>query len=50
MPDLLELTPEGLYCRAGDFRVDTWRPMPRAVVTHGHADHARAGMGVVHSS
>ena len=50
MPDLLELTPEGLYCRAGDFHVDPWRPVPRAVVTHGHADHARPGMGVVHAA
>lgn len=50
MPELLELTPEGLYCRAGDFHVDPWRPVPRAVVTHGHADHARAGMGVVHAA
>ena len=50
MRDLLELTPEGLYCRAGDFHVDPWRPVPRAVVTHGHADHARSGMGVVHAA
>lgn len=50
MRDLLELTPEGLYCRAGDFHVDPWRPVPRAVVTHGHADHARPGMGMVHAA
>lgn len=43
MPDLLELTPEGLYCRQGDFHVDPWRRVPRAVVTHAHADHARPG-------
>jgi putative mRNA 3-end processing factor len=43
MPDLLELTPQGLYCRQGDFYVDPWRPVPRAIVTHAHADHARAG-------
>ena len=43
MPDLLELTPLGLYCRQGDFYVDPWRPVPRAIVTHAHADHARAG-------
>lgn len=36
-------TPEGLYCPAGDFHIDPWRPVPRAVLTHGHADHARAG-------
>jgi putative mRNA 3-end processing factor len=50
MSELLELTAEGLYCRAGDFHVDPWRPVPRAVVTHGHADHARPGMGVVHAA
>ncbi|HAD46509.1 MAG TPA: DNA ligase-associated DEXH box helicase, partial [Alcanivorax sp.] len=34
---------EGLYCAAGDFYVDPWRPVPRAVITHAHADHARSG-------
>lgn len=43
MPDLLELTPDGLYCRQGDFHVDPWRRVPRAIVTHAHADHARPG-------
>ncbi|HEY1098972.1 MAG TPA: ligase-associated DNA damage response exonuclease [Myxococcota bacterium] len=38
---VLELTDRGLYCAAGDFYVDPWRPVERAVVTHGHADHAR---------
>jgi putative mRNA 3-end processing factor len=41
--DLLENRPEGLYCPAGDFWVDPVRPVPRAVVTHGHADHCRPG-------
>lgn len=40
---LLRLTPAGLYCEAGDFHIDPWRPVARAVVTHAHADHARAG-------
>lgn len=40
---LLEPTAQGLYCAAGDFHVDPWRPVPRAVVTHAHADHARWG-------
>ncbi len=40
---LLELRPEGLYCAVGDFYVDPWRPVPRAVVTHAHSDHARWG-------
>jgi putative mRNA 3-end processing factor len=37
------LRPEGLYCPAGDFYIDPWRAVPRAVLTHGHSDHARAG-------
>lgn len=40
---LLTLTPQGLYCPAGDFHIDPLRPVPRALVTHGHADHARPG-------
>lgn len=43
--DLVVMRPEGLYCPAGDFHIDPWRPVPRAVITHGHGDHARAGMG-----
>ncbi len=39
--------PQGLYCPPGDFYIDPWRPVPRAVITHGHADHARAGHGHV---
>ncbi|WP_413208082.1 ligase-associated DNA damage response exonuclease [Rhodospirillum sp. A1_3_36] len=39
----LRVTPRGLYCPVGDFYVDPTRPVDRAVVTHGHADHARAG-------
>jgi putative mRNA 3-end processing factor len=39
--------PEGLYCAPGDFYIDPVRPVARAVVTHGHADHARMGHGVV---
>ncbi|HET9768072.1 MAG TPA: ligase-associated DNA damage response exonuclease [Thermoanaerobaculia bacterium] len=42
---LLEVTPQGLYCAAGGFHVDPWSPVPRAVITHGHADHARRGSG-----
>ena len=43
MPRLLEITDRGLYCAAGDFYIDPWRPVPRAVITHAHSDHARAG-------
>ncbi|MCJ2081317.1 ligase-associated DNA damage response exonuclease [Methylobacterium sp. J-090] len=45
--DLLTLTREGLYCPLGDFHVDPTWPVPRALITHGHADHARAGHGRV---
>ncbi|MGV3486279.1 MAG: ligase-associated DNA damage response exonuclease [Planctomycetaceae bacterium] len=43
--NLLESTPHGLYCERGDFYVDPWHPVPRAVVTHAHSDHARWGCG-----
>lgn len=45
--DLLCPRPEGLYCAPGDFYIDPVRPVARAVVTHGHADHARSGHGAV---
>lgn len=48
--DLLQMRPEGLYCPAGDFFIDPWRPVPRAVITHGHSDHARSGMGTYWTS
>jgi putative mRNA 3-end processing factor len=41
--DLIVLRPEGLYCPAGDFHIDPWRPVERAVITHAHADHSRFG-------
>lgn len=41
--DLVVARPEGLYCPAGDFHIDPWRPVARAVITHAHADHARSG-------
>jgi len=44
-PPLIEVTDAGLYCAAGDFHVDPWRRVPRAVITHAHADHARPGCG-----
>jgi putative mRNA 3-end processing factor len=43
--DLIVQRPEGLYCPAGDFHIDPWRPVPRAVITHAHSDHARLGHG-----
>jgi putative mRNA 3-end processing factor len=45
--DLLRPTPAGLYCPPGDFHIDPVAPVDRAVITHGHSDHARAGHGAV---
>src|SRR4029079_15444943 len=36
-------TPQGLYCEPGGFFIDPHRPVDRAVITHGHGDHARPG-------
>ena len=43
MNDIIELTPSGFFCRGGGFHIDPWHPVKRAVITHAHADHARAG-------
>lgn len=45
--EVLRPRPEGLYCPAGDFFIDPVRPVDRALITHGHSDHARAGHGRV---
>ena len=45
MTDLVIVRAQGLYCVPGDFYIDPWRPVERAVITHAHADHARAGHG-----
>ncbi len=42
--DLLKLNSCGLYCPHGDFYIDPWKPVDRAVITHAHSDHARWGM------
>jgi putative mRNA 3-end processing factor len=44
--DLIVPTDRGLYCPAGDFYIDPWRPVPRALITHAHGDHARFGSEV----
>jgi putative mRNA 3-end processing factor len=44
MADVLTFTDRGIYCPAGDFHIDPWRPVARALLTHGHSDHARPGM------
>jgi putative mRNA 3-end processing factor len=40
---LLTFTDRGIFCPAGDFYIDPWRPVDRALITHGHSDHARIG-------
>lgn len=40
---LIEFTDKGLYCPAGDFYLDPWQGVERAVITHAHSDHARWG-------
>ncbi|GGB48710.1 DNA ligase-associated DEXH box helicase [Roseibium aquae] len=47
MTEPLTLTPQGLYSPAAQVHIDPVRPVERAVITHGHADHARAGHGAV---
>ncbi|MEM7481453.1 MAG: ligase-associated DNA damage response exonuclease [Acidobacteriota bacterium] len=42
---MLILDESGFYCPEGDFHIDPWRPVPRALVTHSHADHAHWGCG-----
>jgi putative mRNA 3-end processing factor len=42
---LIEFTDRGLYCRQGNFYIDPWKPVERAVITHAHSDHAKAGHG-----
>ena len=40
---LLSFTDRGIYCAEGGFYIDPWRPVDRALITHGHSDHARWG-------
>lgn len=39
--DWIRIREDGLYCEPGGFYIDPWRPVKHAVITHGHADHAR---------
>lgn len=43
----LQVRPEGLYCAPAGVFIDPTRPVPRAIITHGHSDHARSGHGHV---
>ena len=45
MGDMVVVRREGLYCVPGQFYIDPWRPVDRAVITHAHGDHARYGHG-----
>ena len=40
---MLRETPDGLFCPDGDFYVDPWGAVDRALITHAHGDHARSG-------
>ena len=48
--ELLLTKPEGLYCPIGDFYIDPVRPVATALISHGHADHARPGHGHVYAT
>jgi len=45
--DILAPTPAGVCCKRGGFYIDPTRPVEKALITHGHSDHARAGHGAV---
>lgn len=40
---LLKFSERGIYCEQGDFYIDPWKPVPKALITHGHSDHSRWG-------
>ncbi len=42
--NMIKFTPQGIFCVQGGFYIDPWKPVDMAVITHGHADHARWGM------
>lgn len=43
MPPLIIFTDKGLYCPKADIYIDPWRSVNKALITHGHSDHARRG-------
>ena len=47
LQDIVLPTKNGVYCALGGFHIDPTRPVDKAVITHGHRDHARAGHGAV---
>lgn len=40
---MIEFTNKGIFCPAGNFYIDPWLPVDKAIITHAHSDHARAG-------
>ncbi len=50
MTEVVTLTPKGLYCPAGDFYIDPWKPVETALISHAHADHARPGSKQYHAA
>ncbi|MGZ3306287.1 MAG: ligase-associated DNA damage response exonuclease, partial [Asticcacaulis sp.] len=48
--DWIEVRPEGVFCKAGGVFIDPMQPVAHAIITHGHADHARAGHGHVYAT
>ena len=40
---MLQFTPKGIYCEQADVYLDPWRPVDKAIISHGHADHSRWG-------
>ena len=45
MSQLLTFDGKGIYCPIADVHIDPWKPVKKALITHGHSDHARWGMG-----
>lgn len=45
MGNLLTFDGKGIYCPVAGVHIDPWKPVPKALITHGHSDHARWGMG-----
>lgn len=43
MVQIIEFTDSGLYCPAGQFYIDPWKPVDKAIITHAHSDHAKPG-------
>jgi putative mRNA 3-end processing factor len=40
---MIQFTDKGLYCPAGDFYIDPWKPVQHSIITHAHSDHAKFG-------